>query len=184
MWLSGLFQLQPFFSYFLLLLERRTKLMKLWAKFQIKLFKFLQSRCSILLFCKKLVRSNWLSFFKNFKKQCVLQCSNATYMFVSRLFFSYSHILPLSCCIQNIGLSKLNSGLTFRSNQSNFCHLDIPACCKTSAAKLAAFFQKSQKIVSILSVNETKVTCKNAFTDNCFALESNKKSRNDKNTLL
>ena len=40
-----------------------------------------------------------------------------------------------------------------------------------SRAKLATFFQKLLKIVHTSSVNETKVTLRNAFIDNLFALE-------------
>ena len=35
-----------------------------------------------------------------------------------------------------------------------------------------------------LRVNETKVTSRNAFIDNIFALESEKESRNDERTLF
>ena len=35
-----------------------------------------------------------------------------------------------------------------------------------------------------LRVNETKVTLRNAFIDNIFALESEKQSKNDERTLF
>ena len=49
---------------------------------------------------------------------------------------------------------------------------------------MAAFFQKLKKIVRILRVNETTVTSRNAFTDNLFALESERESKNSKRTLF
>ena len=55
---------------------------------------------------------------------------------------------------------------------------------QTSTAKLTAFFQKFLKIVPALRVNEAKVTWRNAFIDNRFALESEKESKNDKKTLF
>ena len=55
---------------------------------------------------------------------------------------------------------------------------------ETSTAKLAAIFQKFQKTVRSPRVNETKVTSRNAFIDNLFALENNKKSKKDKRTLF
>ena len=45
---------------------------------------------------------------------------------------------------------------------------------QTSTAKLAAFFQKLKKAVRALRVNESKVTSRNTFIDNLFALESEK----------
>ena len=45
---------------------------------------------------------------------------------------------------------------------------------QTSTAKLAATFQNFQKTVRTLRVNEIKVTSRNAFIDNVFALESEK----------
>ena len=50
---------------------------------------------------------------------------------------------------------------------------------QTSTVKLVAFFHKFKKIVYALRVNETKVTLRNAFIDNIFALESEKESKND-----
>ena len=46
---------------------------------------------------------------------------------------------------------------------------------QTSNAKLAAMFQKFLKTVHPLKVNKTKVTSRNAFIENLFALESEKK---------
>ena len=44
-------------------------------------------------------------------------------------------------------------------------------------AKLAAFFQKFWETVHALRANETKVTSRNAFVGNIFALESEKNSK-------
>ena len=55
---------------------------------------------------------------------------------------------------------------------------------ETSTSELAVFFQKFQKTVHALRVNETKVTARNAFIGNLFALESKKKSKNDKRTFF
>ena len=49
-----------------------------------------------------------------------------------------------------------------------------PPAERTGTAKLPAIFQKFQKTVWALRNNETKVTLKNAFIDNLFALESEK----------
>ena len=49
---------------------------------------------------------------------------------------------------------------------------------------MAAFFKKFTKILRALRVNETKVTLRNAFIDNLFALESKKESENDERTLF
>ena len=48
---------------------------------------------------------------------------------------------------------------------------------QTSTSELAVFFQKFQKTVHALRVNETKVTARDAFIGNFFALESKKKSK-------
>ena len=53
---------------------------------------------------------------------------------------------------------------------------------QTSTTILSVIFKKLKKTVSNLSVNETKVTLKNTFLDNIFALESGKASQNDKTT--
>ena len=53
---------------------------------------------------------------------------------------------------------------------------------QTSAAKLAAFFEKFLKKVPTLRVNKTKVTLRDTFTSNLFALESKKESKNDERT--
>ena len=55
---------------------------------------------------------------------------------------------------------------------------------QTSTAILTAFFKKFKKIVRALRVNETKVTLRNAFTDNLFALENEKESKNHERTLF
>ena len=60
----------------------------------------------------------------------------------------------------------------------------IFAAQQTSTAKLAAFFQKFKKTVRAQRVNETKVTSRNAFIDNFFALESEKESKDDERTLF
>ena len=39
---------------------------------------------------------------------------------------------------------------------------------------MAAFFKKLKKTVRALRVNETKITLRNAFIDNLFALKSKK----------
>ena len=49
---------------------------------------------------------------------------------------------------------------------------------QTSTVKLAALFQNFQEIVWTLGVSITKVTSRNAFIDNVFTLESEKKIRN------
>ena len=46
------------------------------------------------------------------------------------------------------------------------------------------FFKiKKKKTVRALRVNETKVTLRNAFIGNLFALKSEKESKNDERTL-
>ena len=55
---------------------------------------------------------------------------------------------------------------------------------QTTTAKLAAFFQKFQKTVQTLRVNETRVTSINTFFDNHFALKSEKEAKNDERTLF
>ena len=55
---------------------------------------------------------------------------------------------------------------------------------QTSATKLAVFLKKMLKIVCALRVNETKVTLRNAFIDNLFALESQKEPKNNERTLF
>ena len=52
----------------------------------------------------------------------------------------------------------------------------------SSVTALAEFFQKFWIIVRALSVNQTKVTWRNAFTDNRFALEREKESKNEERT--
>ena len=72
MWFSRLFQFQPFFCYFLSLLERNTKVSKFLNKFFKKRAKFLPSSCTNLLLRSKPVQRNWLRFFKIIKKQGAL----------------------------------------------------------------------------------------------------------------
>ena len=55
---------------------------------------------------------------------------------------------------------------------------------QTSSTKLPAFFQKILKTVPALRVNETKATSRNAFIDNCFDLEGEKESKNNKRILF
>ena len=66
MWFSGLFQFLPFFGHFLSDLERKTKFIKIWTKFQIKQVKFLPPRYTSLLLRSEPVQQNWLRFLKNF----------------------------------------------------------------------------------------------------------------------
>ena len=51
-----------------------------------------------------------------------------------------------------------------------------------STSKLAAFFEKSKKMVHALRANESKVTLTNIFIDKVFALKKKKPSQNDKAT--
>ena len=46
---------------------------------------------------------------------------------------------------------------------------------QASTPKLAPFFQKLQKTVRVLRLNETEVTLRNVFIDNVFALDSEEK---------
>ena len=55
---------------------------------------------------------------------------------------------------------------------------------QTSTAKLAAIFQQFQKTVRSPRANESKVTSRNAFIDNIFALENEKISKKDKRNLF
>ena len=55
---------------------------------------------------------------------------------------------------------------------------------QTSTAKFAAFFKISEKTVSAVRVNETKITSRNNFIDNLFTLKSEKESKNFKRTLF
>ena len=50
--------------------------------------------------------------------------------------------------------------------------------------KLVEFFQKFLKRVHILRVNETKLTSRNAFIENIFALEIEEESKNDKRSFF
>ena len=45
---------------------------------------------------------------------------------------------------------------------------------ETTMAKFATYFQKFKKTVCALRANETKVTSRNTFIDNVFALENKK----------
>ena len=60
----------------------------------------------------------------------------------------------------------------------------LAAAQQTSTAKFAAFFQKLKKTVCALKVNESKVTFKNTFIDNIFAIKSWKASEKDKTTIF
>ena len=55
---------------------------------------------------------------------------------------------------------------------------------QTSSVKLTATFEKLYKTVCNLRLNEIKVTLRNAFIGNPFALESEKESKNDKRTFF
>ena len=55
---------------------------------------------------------------------------------------------------------------------------------QTSVAKMPAFFQKFKKTVRALRVDETKVTSRNTFFVNVFALRSDKESKNNERTLF
>ena len=57
---------------------------------------------------------------------------------------------------------------------------EFAAVQQTSPAKLPAFFQKFEKTWRALGVCETKVTSRNAFTVNLFALKSEKKKKKKK----
>ena len=64
---SGLLQCQPCFGNFLLLLEKRTKFIKLCTKFHVKQANFLPFKCTSLLLHRKPIQQNRLHFFKNFR---------------------------------------------------------------------------------------------------------------------
>ena len=49
---------------------------------------------------------------------------------------------------------------------------------------MAAFFKKFTKILRALRVNETKVTLRNAFIDNLFALKNEKESKINERNLF
>ena len=51
-------------------------------------------------------------------------------------------------------------------------------------SKIAMFFENIQKTALTFKFNETKVTLGNVFIVNCFALNSEKKSKNEKSTLF
>ena len=55
---------------------------------------------------------------------------------------------------------------------------------QASTEKLATFFQKIQKRVYALRVNEISITSSNTLIENIFALESEKDSKNDERSLF
>ena len=54
---------------------------------------------------------------------------------------------------------------------------------QTATTMLPAFFQKFLKTLHTLTVNETKLTSRNAIIFNLFALEKEKESKQDGRTL-
>ena len=60
----------------------------------------------------------------------------------------------------------------------------MAAAQQTSTAKLPATFQIFLKTVPVLRIKESKLTSRNAFIFNFFALESEKDFKKDERTLL
>ena len=83
---------------------------------------------------------------------------------------------PLSVAFKN-KTNFIISCTKFRVKEAKF----LPCKC---TGKLLAFFQIFLETVRALWVNETKLTFRNAFIFNLFALESKKESKKDKRTLI
>ena len=92
--------------------------------------------------------------------------------------FSISYFLENFHCFQNLGQSSLNSNLDFIQNKLTFCVqiYQFVAGQQTSTGKLTEFVFKVEKTVHIPKGRETKITLRNTFIDNLFALESEKGS--------
>ena len=71
-------------------------------------------------------------------------------------------------------------------SQPDFCRLSVLVCCcaANQYSKVGCIFQKFEKTVRALRVNETKPTYINAFIVDLFAIESGKKNRLDEITFF
>ena len=84
----------------------------------------------------------------------------------SGIYLSFRRFLASSSYLQIVRLSSINSVLNFWQNKPNFCRLNALVCC------------------CALRVNETKLTSRNAFILDLFALGVEKRSRYDERTLF
>ena len=84
--------------------------------------------------------------------------------------FSFSYFLATSFCFQNKRQNSLNSRLNLDEKSETFAvqmYQFLPSE-QSSTANLAAIFQRLQKAVRALRVNDTKVTSINAFINHLF----------------
>ena len=78
----SLFSFRPFFGYFLLFLEEKTKSIRFCTKLHVKATTILQYKCTSLLLCSKPVEQNWANFFTISQKIVrVLQVKAGHYLY-------------------------------------------------------------------------------------------------------
>ena len=114
----GLLQLQSVFSYFLLLLGKKTKIIIFCTKFQEKQAEFLLSKRTSLLLRSKSVEQNYLQFLKKFQIFLRVLRSNEA-KFTSRNAF-----INNASALENVGQSENDKGAPFPDSARSL-HLSL-----------------------------------------------------------